>query len=285
MSTPIPETISIEFMDETAPYGTYAPAGLVRWALEHTRTLPDSWAGRRLVFVLRRLAIAALKGAPVDTEALGARMRLHPYNNISEKRVLFTPQFFDPEELSIIRSRLVEGFTFVDVGASIGAYSLAVASFAGPSARILAVEPHPDVFDRLTYNIGLNPFGTIKAVACAIADKPGELTLFLDPRNSGQSSVKIVGLSEAATIRVPATALLDLVRNERLERLNAVKLDVEGAEDIILEPFFRDAPAALHPSLLILGSRQWQTDLLGMLAANGYRMRTRTRMNFVLERS
>ncbi len=270
-------------MNETAPYGTYAPSGIVRWAIEHTRALPDSWAGRRLTFILRRLAIASLKGAPVDIEALGARMRLHPYNNIGEKRVLFTPQFFDPEELSILRARLVEGFAFIDIGASIGAYSLAVASFAGPSARILAVEPHPDIFDRLTYNIGLNPFGTIKAVACAIADKPGELTLFLDPRNSGQSSVNIVGVSEAA-IRVPATTLLELVRNERLNHLNAVKLDVEGAEDLILEPVFRDAPVNLYPSLLILGSRQWQTDLLGLLAAHGYRMRAKTRMNYVLER-
>jgi hypothetical protein len=48
-------------MDETAPYGTYAPSGIVRWAIEHTRTLPDSWAGRRLTFILRRLAIASLK--------------------------------------------------------------------------------------------------------------------------------------------------------------------------------------------------------------------------------
>ena len=271
-------------MDETTPYGTYAPSGVVRWAIERTRTLPDSWAGRRIGFVLRRLAIAALKGAPVDIEALGARMRLHPYNNIGEKRVLFTPQFFDPEELRILKTRLAEGFTFIDVGASIGAYSLAVASFAGPSARVLAVEPHPDVFDRLTYNIGLNPFGTVKAVACAIADKPGELTLFLDPRNSGESSVKIVGVNQAATIRVPATTLLDLVRNERLARLDAVKLDVEGAEDLILEPFFRDAPESLYPSLLILGSREWQTDLLGILMARGYRMQATTRMNYVLER-
>jgi len=270
-------------MDETAPYGTYAPSGIVRWAIKHTRTLPDSWAGRRLTFILRRLAIASLKGAPVDIEALGARMRLHPYNNIGEKRVLFTPQFFDPEELNTLKSRLVGGFTFIDIGASIGAYSLAVASFAGPSARILAIEPHPDIFDRLTYNIGLNPFGTIKAVACAIADKPGELTLFLDPRNSGQSSVNIVGVSQA-TIRVPATTLLQLVRNERVDRLDAIKIDVEGAEDLILEPFFRDAPEALYPSLLVLGSREWQTDLLGLLAAHGYRMRAKTRMNYVLER-
>ena len=273
-------------MNETAPFGTYAPSGLVRWVIERTRTMPNTWAGKRLVFLLRRLAIAALKGAPVDIETLGARMRLHPYNNISEKKVLFTPQFFDPEELAVLKSRLRDGFTFVDVGANIGAYSLWVAALAGPTARILAIEPQPKVFDRLTYNIGLNPHGTVKAVACAVADKPGELTLFLDPRNSGESSVKIVASSQAATLRVPATTLLDLVRNERLERLDAIKLDVEGAEDIILEPFFRDAPEALYPSLIIVedGTRQWQTDVPKMLREKGYRGVARTRLNLIFER-
>jgi FkbM family methyltransferase len=273
-------------MNEIAPYGTYAPRGLVRWVLERTRRLPNTWAGMRLVFLLRRLAVKALRGAPVDIETLGARMRLHPYNNVSEKRVLFTPQFFDPEELRILKSRLKDGFTFVDVGANIGGYSLWVASLAGPTARVLAIEPQPDVFDRLTYNIGLNPYGTVKAIACAIADKPGDLTLFLDPRNSGESSVKVVASSQARTIRVPATTLLDLLGKERLDHLDAIKLDVEGAEDIVLEPFFRDAPESLYPSLLIVedGTRQWETDLLGTLAAKGYRTIAKTRMNIVLER-
>ena len=73
---------------------------------------------------------------PVDIETLGARMRLHPYNNVSEKRVLFTPQFFDPEELAILRGRVRDGFTFVDVGANIGAYALFVGVLAGPAGRI-----------------------------------------------------------------------------------------------------------------------------------------------------
>jgi FkbM family methyltransferase len=272
-------------MNEIAPFGTYAPTGIVRWVIERTRTLPNTWAGRRIGFLLRRLAITALKGAPVDIETLGARMRLHPYNNISEKKVLFTPQFFDPDELAFLTAHLKEGFTFIDVGANIGAYSLCVAALAGPTARILAVEPQPDVFDRLIYNIGLNPHGTVKAIACAIADKTGELTLFLEPRNRGESSVKIVGSSNAPTIRVPTTTLFDVVRGERLDHLDAVKLDV-GAEDIILEPFFRDAPPSLYPSLLIVEDniRQWQMDLPGMLAAKGYRRVAKTRLNLLFER-
>ena len=271
-------------MNETAPFGTFAPTGIVRWVLERTRAMPDSWVGRRLVFVLRRIAVAALKGAPVDIETLGARMRLHPYNNISEKKVLFTPQFFDPDELTVLKGRLREGFTFIDGGSNIGAYALYVASVAGPSARILAIEPDPEIFDRLVYNIGLNPHGTVKAIACALADKPGELTLFLDPRNRGQSSVKFVG-SQAKSIRVPAMTLLDLLQRERLERIDAIKLDVEGAEDLILEPFFRDAPHALLPSLVIVDGSGRQGNLAAMLERNGYRLIAKTRMNLLFERS
>ncbi|HEU4518926.1 MAG TPA: FkbM family methyltransferase [Microvirga sp.] len=273
-------------MTDPRPFGTHAPSGFARWAIERTRALPNRWAARRMAHLLRRLAIQSLRGAPVDTEALGARMRLYPYNNICEKKVLFTPQFFDPEELGQLKSAIRDGFTFVDVGANVGAYSLFVAAQAGLGARILAVEPQPDVFDRLAYNIRQNPFGTIKAVACAVADKTGELTLFLDPRNKGESSVKIVGSSQAPMIRVPAVTLLELLTSEGFTRLDALKLDVEGAEDLILDPFFRDAPASLHPALIIIedGRERWQTDLGRLLAAQGYRLARRTRLNLIYER-
>jgi FkbM family methyltransferase len=273
-------------MTDPRPFGTHAPSGFARWAIERTRALPNRWAARRMAHLLRRLAIQSLRGAPVDTEALGARMRLYPYNNICEKKVLFTPQFFDPEELGQLKSAIRDGFTFVDVGANVGAYSLFVAAQAGLGAKILAVEPQPDVFDRLAYNIRQNPFGTIKAVACAVADKTGELTLFLDPRNKGESSVKIVGSSQAPMIRVPAVTLLELLTSEGFTRLDALKLDVEGAEDLILDPFFRDAPASLHPALIIIedGRERWQTDLGRLLAAQGYRLARRTRLNLIYER-
>jgi FkbM family methyltransferase len=273
-------------MNDPQPFGAHTPAGFSRWVIERTRSLPDGWAARRLLHALRHIAIRTLNGAPADVEVLGVRMRLYPYNNICEKRVLFTPQLFDPAELEILSSRIRDGFTFVDVGANIGVYSLYVAAVAGPTARILAIEPQPDIFDRLTYNIGLNPFGTIKAIACALADKAGELTLFVDPRNRGESSVKIVGSGQAPAVKVPAITLLELLGQENFRVVDAVKLDVEGAEDLILDPFFRDAPESLFPSLLILedGRSQWQTDLPALLEKRGYRLLEQTRLNLIYER-
>lgn len=274
-------------MPDSAPFGAHAPSGLIAWILERTAEAKDGWASKRISFLLRRIAIARLAGRPVDIERLGARMRLFPYNNVCEKRVLFTPQFFDPEEREILRAHIRDGYVFVDVGANIGAYSLFVAALAGPSARILCVEPQPAIFDRLVYNIRQNPGAAIKAVDCAVADKPGELTLFLDPRNSGEASVKIVGSGQAKPIRVPATTLLDLVEAEGYGHIDAIKLDVEGAEDIVLEPFLRKAPPALHPRLIIVedGSGRWQIDLPALLAERGYRLLRKTRLNLVYEKA
>jgi FkbM family methyltransferase len=272
---------------ETAPFGTFSPSGLNAGLISMMRGLTDGWLQRRLAYALRRLAIARLKGRPVDIEALGAQMRLYPEGNVCEKRILFTPQYFDVEERRLLAGRIGEGFQFIDVGANIGAYSLFVAARAGRGARILAVEPQPDIFARLTYNIGQNPFGTIKAVDCAVADKPGELTLFLDPRNKGESSVRILGSSQSAAVKVPATTLLALMQGEGFSRLDAIKLDVEGAEDLIMEPFLREAPESLWPGLIIIedSTSRWQVDLPKLFGECGYTLLAKTRLNLVFERS
>jgi FkbM family methyltransferase len=272
---------------EHTPFGAYAPSALARAAIELTRAMPDSWIGRRLAFAVRQCALTALWGRPIDFEAFGAKMRLFPYDNMCEKRLLFTPQYFDRGERAILVSHIKPGFRFIDIGANVGAYSLFVAALAGSAARILAIEPQPDIFDRLVANMRLNPFGTIKAVQCAIADKPGEFTLFLDPRNRGESSMKAVRSPNGLAMKVPASTLIQMVAGEKFERIDAVKLDVEGCEDLILEPFFREAPETLWPNLIIMedGVGRWHTDMEPFLIERGYRQLLRTHVNYVFEQA
>ena len=86
---------------------------------------------------------------------------------------------------------------------------------------------------------------------------------------------------------MPAVTLLDLLHREGLTRVNAVKLDVEGAEDLILEPFLREAPATLLPRILLIenGTGQWQLDLPQHLEGFGYREISRSRLNLMFERA
>lgn len=272
--------------DNLPPYGAFSPKGAVAAIIGFTRALPASWLAKRVGFLARRIGIALLGGKPVDTESIGARFRLYPYNNVCEKRILFSPRDFDEQEREWLASRIGERFTFLDIGANIGGYSLYLASLAGSAARIIAIEPQPEVFGQLSYNIRLNPFGNVKAIEAAVADRSGELTLFLDPNNKGEASVKIVSADEARQVKVPARTLLEVAQTEGLDHIDAIKLDVEGAEDIIMKRFFSEAPESLWPKAIVVerGEERWGIDLLGLLEERGYVSLAQTRNNHLMER-
>ncbi len=272
---------------DESPFGRYVPTGLLAKAVGATRHCPPTWIGRRVAFMLRALAVRGLRGKPLDVTSLGARMRLYPSHNTSEKNLLFTPQYFDPAELGLLKERLSGNFTFIDVGANVGGYALFAAALAGPRARILAIEPEPELFERLSYNIRQNPLAGIKAFDCALADRSGEITLFIDESNRGESSIRLVGSAVGGRqLSVTARSLSAIVAEEGFASVDAMKLDVEGAEELILEPFFRDADPRLWPKLLIVehAPSRWTIDLPALIVAQGYRKVLATRTNEVYER-
>lgn len=279
----MPKAIAVD----PSPYGRYAPTGLCAMILRATRHCSGGWLGKRTAFFLRSIAIKTLGGLPVDVESVGAKMRLYPYNNVAEKRLLFTPQYFDPQERALLADRLRGDFVFLDIGASVGGYALFVAAHADARARILAVEPLPELFERLVYNIGQNAFANVKAVCCAVADRDGEITLFVNARNRGEASVRVVSAdARGARLRVPAKSLLSILLEEGYERIDAIKLDIEGAEDLVLDPFFRDAPQALWPRLIIMefALLRGGAHLEQRLRALGYREILRTNENVAYEK-
>ncbi|HVV94878.1 MAG TPA: FkbM family methyltransferase [Hyphomicrobiales bacterium] len=272
------------------PFGTYAPGRRLAAVLRRTRGLPDGWIGRRLAYAWRRIGLSRL-AEPVDAEALGARFRLYPADNVAEKRLLFTPQYFDAAEREVLVAAARAagpGFVFIDIGANVGGYSLAVAAAAAPGSRIIAVEPQPDVFERLCDNIRLNPGCMVKAVGSAVTDLDGEVSLFIDRLNRGETGVRYLRAARPGeeAVTVPAKTLVTLLGDEAITHLDAIKLDVEGAEDIILEPFFGEAPETLWPRLIVIedGRQSWQSDLLGLLLAKGYRRKAETKRNLIFVR-
>jgi FkbM family methyltransferase len=223
--------------------------GVDRAIIRVTRHCASDWASRRLAFFLRSMAIKRLGEKPIDIESVGARMRLYPRNNVVEKRLLFTPQYFDAPERALLSQRLRDDCVFIDVGASVGGYALFVAAQVGPRARILAIEPSPEIFERLVFNIRQNDFANVKALSCALADHDGEITLFVHTDNNGETSVRVVsGEVASAQLRVPARSLLSVPQDEGYERLDAIKLDIEGAEDLVLDAL----PLALWPHLILM---------------------------------
>ncbi len=275
--------------NDLSPFGQYRPRGALRSLLHITRNAGGHWLGRRMALLVRRIGLRRLRARPVDVtvDTLKARMRLYPFNNACEKRLLFTPQFSDREERHFLAERIAPGMIFFDIGAGCGAGSLFVALRAGPRARILAIEPQPILFERLVYNLGQNPAATVKALACAVADVDGRATLFDNPRDLAQTSMRIVDAETGGScFSVEAKSLATLVHDEGLRRIDLMKLDVEGAEDLVLEPFLTGEPDFLWPRALVLAysPAKWEVDLLGLLESRGYVPVARTRVYVMYER-
>ncbi len=274
--------------NDLSTFGTHRPGGMLRGLLALTRGASTRWLGKRRAFLLRSMAIKVLRGRPIDAEVGGAKMRLYPAHSSAEKNLLFTPQYFDSEERAYLLANLTDDFTFVDVGADAGGYALFVAAHAGPRVRILAIEPQPDIFERLVYNIRENGFFTVKALACAVADREGVVTLFVNPANSGETSMRVVNAhARARQLTVQARALAPLLAEEGFGTVDAMKIDVEGAEDLILEPFFASVPESAWPKILILEDApvRWGTDLPALVRGHGYALALRTATNAVYRRA
>ena len=275
-------TRDLSGITQEPPFGAYSPSGFQRAVMRLTRSVPETWLGKRIAFAARRLALAGLK-SPLDVDVFGRKLRVHPEDNVCEKRVLFTPQFFDPVELQVLAAAIRDDFTFVDLGANVGVYSLFVAGLAGPKASILAVEPQPEIYRRLAFNVAANDLGTIRTLQCAVADRDGTLDLFIDRGNRGQSSIAMV---TGEKVSVPCRSLESMLVEAGFNRVDALKIDIEGAEDTVLAPFFATAPSTLWPSLILLetSSDRWKVDCVALCIEHGYQETHRTRLNVILER-
>lgn len=276
--------------NDLSSFGEHRPHGALRRLLQFTQNAGVNWFGQRAALLARGVGLRRLRSRPVDVtvETLRAKMRLYPYNNACEKRLLFTPQLADREERRFLAARIRPDMVFVDIGAGVGAASLFVALRAGAGARVLAVEPQPMLFERLLFNLRQNPAATVKALDCAVADVEGAVTLFSNPYDLGETSMRIVSVEGGGAVsHAQAKSLAMLVHEEGFTRIDAMKLDVEGAEDLVLEPFLSSEPESLWPRALILAYSpgKWDVDLSGMLENLGYIRVMRTKGYVMYERA
>jgi hypothetical protein len=88
----------------------------------------------------------------------------------------------------------------------------------------------------------------------------------------------------ANKMRVPCKTLADLLLDEGVTRVDGMKIDVEGMEDVILTPFFQSADPSLFPGFIVIedSAYRWASNLLAVLEQAGYRRHASHRMNLIL---
>jgi FkbM family methyltransferase len=145
---------------------------------------------------------------------------------------------FERDERRILDALVREGSTVIDIGANIGFYTCLFAAAVGPRGRVLAFEPTPVTFAALQENVRRNGFGNVEVQEVALSDRAGTATFHVFPQGAdaynslGASTAWGTVSAEEVTVR---TAPLDeLLAAIPPASISVVKIDVEGAEALVL---------------------------------------------------
>lgn len=124
-----------------------------------------------------------------------------------------------------------------DVGANAGIYSLAALD-AQPRAEVHAFEPTPEIAARLRRTAELNGLAGLVVHEAAVSNYDGQAILrFCEPADGGNEGMNFIvrDRNEDGVLRVPAVRLDTVCAERGIDRVDLVKLDVQGSEADALE--------------------------------------------------
>jgi FkbM family methyltransferase len=175
---------------------------------------------------------------------------------------------WEPQVEAMIADCLRIGDTFIDVGANIGYFTLFGAKRVGESGHVVAVEASSSTFERLRGNVERNAAsGIVRLIHAAAADREFTVALHPGPEdNSGMASM--IRDSGGHHETVVAKPLPDLLTEDEIESARLIKIDVEGAESMVIEGMRPILPKMLQCDILVelspaLTAAQTTLDILG----------------------
>lgn len=161
---------------------------------------------------------------------------------------------FEPNEFALLDRILRPGMVFVDVGANDGYYTLFAARRIGAGGRVIAVEPSTRERVNLKRNIARNGLANVTVIPAALGAVCGTADLQLAQGvHSGHNTLGRFandGVKAESVERVTMRTLDEVAGEIGLDRIDFMKIDVEGAEAAVIVGARRVIEAA-RPLILL----------------------------------
>jgi FkbM family methyltransferase len=163
-------------------------------------------------------AVARLIGDPGDTSIVGS--------------IASNAGQYDPSLMAVLSTLVKRDSVCLDVGANVGPITLALSALC-PDGHVHSFEPAIQSFRFLERNAARNGVDNVSVHRLALSDTTGEAKLNYNREFTGGAFISDY-LRDGAEEVVPTTTLDDWAESSGLDRLDLVKIDVEGAEGRVL---------------------------------------------------
>jgi FkbM family methyltransferase len=189
------------------------------------------------VIVWAAMGMSVPRHERIASLRFGRKMALIPDDaGISAELRLF--KIHEPLASRVLMGEVKEDMVVVDIGSNIGYYVTLESGLVGPKGKVIAVEPSLVNFSYLVKNIELNKLGNVIAINKAISDKNG-IAKFITSTKSNwsrilQSCRDLVAQDVKGVTETEVITLDSLVEQLQLEKIDLIRMDVEGYEDRII---------------------------------------------------
>lgn len=191
-----------------------------------------------------------------------------------EELAYWTNRYDQNDDARVFASLLQAGMVVIDVGANIGMYAIFAARAVGPEGRVFAFEPVPELYRRLVENLAVSSLHNISTHQIAVSDRTGTAPFYL---GRSESMGSLYRAQTSATIEVPTETLDGFLEHQGVAKVDAVKLDAEGAEMHIIRGMRRllarpDRPILFveHNDTALRAAGSSSQELFGTLVDYGY---------------
>lgn len=179
----------------------------------------------KLIFSSKKLKIQSVS---LDGFTLIARV------NEDVGRIMKINGNYEVAETNFFKSHVNDGDVCFDIGGNVGYFSLLLAGLTKKS-KVHCFEPIALNARLIEASAELNKIDNIVVNNCAVGEELGEID-FVVSEDSAYSSMIDTGRSPKQSVnKVPMDTLDNYVSKNNVERIDFVKIDVEGAEGAVLE--------------------------------------------------
>jgi FkbM family methyltransferase len=199
-------------------------------------------------------------------------------------RAVYVSGQYEPNTAVVLRRMLGPGAVFVDCGAHVGVFTMLASRWVGGEGRVISFEPSSRERARLVEHTHVNQLANVTVIAAAVADREGQVTLKVAIDQFG--GLNTIGAAFAydvpvlEEVSVPVTTLDISLAANHLERVDVIKMDIEGAEYAALRGatsvLDRWRPALIFElfSVALQANAASRDDLDLLLSRAGYRLFT-----------
>ena len=169
-------------------------------------------------------------------------------------RIIFSGPAVFPTALKFLPS----GGVGLDIGANLGEWSVPMAKAAGASGCVLCFEPNPNIAEALAKTLRVNNLPHARVLRTALSARASAAQLIIETANTGRSRLGVPAAGQQG-VTVQTQRLDDVVGAEGLERVDLIKIDVEGHERDVIEGA-RETLRRFRPAVILESGHESAAD-------------------------